>query len=473
MASWERLGACFGRQAAGRAARQEATRAETARARTRAALDEVSSEAIETLLSQQPELTDRHKAFLHRALELYAEFAEDSGTEPEARAEVARAHLRMGNIRTTLGELADAELAYDRATTLLAPLAAEFPDVTAYSSDLAKAQLAFGVVLYRRADRAGAENRFRIGVELLEALHKQHADVAQLRPDWPKSSVHLANVLADRAEQQDAEAGYRRAISLLEPLSTAAGDGEVRVAIGPRPVQSRLAAQRDGPGRRIGSRVSAGSRGQRGTRTGFPQSHDFARRLSSCLVNLSGCWPNAELGTKRRDCIAGGSRSKRNSPATIPPSPSIGSSSVGPWVALRACSRTGVNRVRPARCTSGPSTSSNCWPASTPTFPITGAISGSIYNNFAFFELGAGHLAERRPGSARPWPVQEPLVHSTLRFPSSGRNWETRTETWEPCCSTSRHTEAEQVFRQVLEQNEELLSQFPEDPAYLLDRGAE
>ena len=58
-------------------ARAEATRAETARARTRSALDEVSSEAIETLLTQQRELTDRHKAFLRRALELYAEFSDD------------------------------------------------------------------------------------------------------------------------------------------------------------------------------------------------------------------------------------------------------------------------------------------------------------------------------------------------------------------------------------------------------------
>ena len=89
----------FQAAAASREARQEARRAEAARAKTQAALDEVSSEAIESLLSQQPVLTNRHKAFLRRALELYKEFADDSASEPGARAEVARAHLRMSSIR--------------------------------------------------------------------------------------------------------------------------------------------------------------------------------------------------------------------------------------------------------------------------------------------------------------------------------------------------------------------------------------
>src|SRR5262249_39460960 len=74
----------------------EQARTEEARQRTRAALDEVGSAAIDTLLTRQKELLPEHKAFLRKMLALYQEFAEQLDVSPSVRSEVADAHFRMG-----------------------------------------------------------------------------------------------------------------------------------------------------------------------------------------------------------------------------------------------------------------------------------------------------------------------------------------------------------------------------------------
>jgi serine/threonine protein kinase len=105
---------------------QKALEAEGKRRRDyREALDRQTSFVLEDLLGRQSVLTEEHKAFLRQTLRAYEEFAADVGEEREVRAAVANAYLRVGEIRTRLGEARDAQAALRRSCELYAELAAD------------------------------------------------------------------------------------------------------------------------------------------------------------------------------------------------------------------------------------------------------------------------------------------------------------------------------------------------------------
>jgi serine/threonine-protein kinase len=95
----------------------QALRAEAQRRReAREALDAMSSQVIEDWLARQKDkdLTKEQKDFLEKALNYYEAFARETGQDEGARAAVAGAYFRVGNIRRKLGQLAEAKAAFSR-----------------------------------------------------------------------------------------------------------------------------------------------------------------------------------------------------------------------------------------------------------------------------------------------------------------------------------------------------------------------
>jgi serine/threonine protein kinase/Tfp pilus assembly protein PilF len=455
-------------------ARQEANRAEEARSRTRAALDEVSSEAIETLLAQQRELTDRHKAFLRRTLELYADFTEQPDDDPAKRAEVAGAHLRMGKLRTTLGELTEARRAYDRAIELLTALAEEDPDRPAYRADLANVTDNLGQVFYRQADRAQAESCIRRATELFEALCRDYPEVTAYQNSQANSHVNLANCLADRREAKGAEAGYRRAIQLFEsllPADAAEGATQARLAN----ARYNLALLLNEVGRDAESEEEyrrAIALNERLVKD-FPQSHEYVRRLSSCLINLSEvlanrkAWDEAEAVHRRGLAIQ--EQLARDYPAIPEYRKYLGRTlaSLGSLLEDRGKydeARTMLHRSVEVR---------QLLARQYPKSPDYWRDLGSIYNNFAFFELQRGKPANAEAGFRRALSVQEPLVREHPTIPEYRQELgNSYGNIGSVLLERKAFAEAEEAFRSELEQDEALLAQFPDDPEYLLRKGA-
>ena len=455
-------------------ARTEAAKAEAAKSRTRAALDEVSSEAIETLLTQQRELTDQHKSFLRRTLELYADFADEPGAAPETRAAVARAYLRMGDIRLRLGELSEARTACERAVAGLAPLASEFPESPAYRSDLAKAHDTLGQVLVRQVDRAAAEQQFGTAVALYEALHGLQPGGTKFLGRLAKVSVSLANLLADRRAQQDAESGYRRAIRLLIDLPPDAADRDSRaILVSARYNLALLLHEMDRPADAKEEYLRAIAVSEKLV-ADYPQAHDSVRLLSSCLINLSElmgelkAWDEAEALHRRGLEIQ--DRLVRDFPA-IPEYRKYLGRTLGSLASLlEQRNKPNDARTMYRRAVEVKEQLARQYPS----FPDYRRDLGSIHNNFAYFELEQGRLAQAETGFRAALAVQEPLVreHPTvpeyrLEIGNSYGNLGTvlrRSKAFEA---------AETAFRQVLEQDETLLGQFPNDPSYLSRKGAD
>src|SRR5262249_48685615 len=78
------------------------------RAIARQALDEMSSMALNDLLGQKTELTEGHRQYLRRALELYEHFARQPEQDAATRRGVIEAYLRVGMLRFRLGEYREA-----------------------------------------------------------------------------------------------------------------------------------------------------------------------------------------------------------------------------------------------------------------------------------------------------------------------------------------------------------------------------
>jgi eukaryotic-like serine/threonine-protein kinase len=94
-------------------------RAETNLRAARSAVDEMLTRVADEDLENVPQMELVRQDVFVRALDFYKKFADDSPHDPELRAEVARAHERVGDIATLLGKLDIARQEYQHSIELL------------------------------------------------------------------------------------------------------------------------------------------------------------------------------------------------------------------------------------------------------------------------------------------------------------------------------------------------------------------
>jgi serine/threonine protein kinase/tetratricopeptide (TPR) repeat protein len=202
---------------------EAALRAETRRrAQARAALDEMSSQLIEDWLARRTakELTPAQKAFLQKALSYYEEFAADAGQDETTRSGVAGACVRIGNIRHTLGQSAEAEAGYGRGRALYAQLMADFPAVPDYRGGLAVAQNSLGN-LFAAAGRAReAEGAYGEAFTLFKQLAADFPAVSRYRHDLAGTQINMGALLLRAGRAQEGEQAYQDALAIKKQLVT-------------------------------------------------------------------------------------------------------------------------------------------------------------------------------------------------------------------------------------------------------------
>ncbi|MBX9578949.1 MAG: serine/threonine protein kinase, partial [Gemmataceae bacterium] len=116
------------RDAANRKVQAALVRESDARKRTRAALDTLTSDALEGWFTRERVLTPDQKDVLRRLLDQYAAFAEEAGDDPDTKRGQVRALLRVGNIQQALGDRPAAGASLRRAVELAGTAAAPATD---------------------------------------------------------------------------------------------------------------------------------------------------------------------------------------------------------------------------------------------------------------------------------------------------------------------------------------------------------
>jgi serine/threonine-protein kinase len=243
-----------------RKARQEAEEGKARQAKLReqaefnfgkaqAAVDDYFTRVSENRLLQVPGLKDLRKELLLSALKFYQDFLKDRADDPTVRAGLAGAHLRVGKIRSELGERKEAKVAYDQALQLYQellranPTDAEAqhgraschmglgryteaaaiweklvkPDDPHFQRELAQAYSALALSRERTpsdADRALAYHRKALTVR--ERLLAMDPNDPYYRGDLSQTLNNIAAVLGTQRRTAEALALYRRAAANCE-----------------------------------------------------------------------------------------------------------------------------------------------------------------------------------------------------------------------------------------------------------------
>jgi eukaryotic-like serine/threonine-protein kinase len=187
--------------------------------KARDAVDHMLSRVAAEKLAHVPQMQEVRRELLEKALEFYQGFLEQAGDDAEVRSETGRTYVRVGNIRSFLGQHAEAESAYRRAVELLRPLAADFPAEPQYRHHLADSHHGLAVVLAKARRAEEAEAAYREAV----ALHEQLANALPAEPRYRRGLARnhndLGALLITAGRDQEAEAALRAARDLRGPLA--------------------------------------------------------------------------------------------------------------------------------------------------------------------------------------------------------------------------------------------------------------
>jgi serine/threonine protein kinase/tetratricopeptide (TPR) repeat protein len=177
-------------------------------------LDTLTEDVVENLLSRQPTPGETEKAFLRKVLGLYDEFTRELGETESARAVRANGFHRVATVRAVLGELADAEAAFDQALELRAGLAADFPGVPRYRYDLAWTRESLALLWRDQGQLDRAEGGIREALELRTALVEEFPDQPEYLRQLARGFGNLAGVLILKGRFPEAATAHRQALAL-------------------------------------------------------------------------------------------------------------------------------------------------------------------------------------------------------------------------------------------------------------------
>jgi tetratricopeptide (TPR) repeat protein len=189
--------------------------AQTQRDRAGQAVDDMYTGVAEKWLTHQPRLQKVQAEFLQKALAYYEEFAQEEGSDPEARHRRGLAYKRVGDMQAKLGKHAEAEKAYQSAIGVLGPLAAQAKDVPQYAGDLARAKHNLGVLYARIGQATAAEKAYGEALASQEALATDSAP-PEYKKDLAVTWKDLGILLHETGRSKESEEAYRRALKIQQ-----------------------------------------------------------------------------------------------------------------------------------------------------------------------------------------------------------------------------------------------------------------
>jgi serine/threonine-protein kinase len=200
--------------------RNSLNRAVTSQSQMLDSVQEFLTNVTEEDLDGVPQLTQKRRALLEKALAIYQRVltSEDS---PLVREQVALAHNRMGDIRRQLGHYDEALVAYDQAAAELDAITTEHTDRLDLLRELAECHNWTGEVyrLTTRPEQAVAA--YHRALRLQQALNAADPAARPYRLDLARSHYNLGIVAKDHGRWTEAKTELAEAARLSGELVTA------------------------------------------------------------------------------------------------------------------------------------------------------------------------------------------------------------------------------------------------------------
>jgi tetratricopeptide (TPR) repeat protein len=203
-------------------ASRERARAETNLQLAKRAVDEMLSSAgndFARVAADVPPVEEFRRNLLLKAKDFYSEFTKQKPDREEFRAEMARAHFRLGDIQRLLQQVDDAIAEYEKAAQEFESLAKEYPPKPEYRQLLATTYNWLGET-ERPIRRYGskAEQAYQAALGIQEELHIQFPQNAAYQQELARTHYNRGILRTDGAGPA-ADSEFREAIALLQPLA--------------------------------------------------------------------------------------------------------------------------------------------------------------------------------------------------------------------------------------------------------------
>jgi tetratricopeptide (TPR) repeat protein len=184
----------------------------------RGAVDEMYTRVAEEWLAEQANLQPIQREFLQKALQFYAQFAQESSTDPAIRFGTATAYRRVAEIQYRLGSPVEADKAFRQAVAGLQKLSDEFPSEPEYRHGLGDALCKFAELLSNTAKYLESEATLRRALAIQEKLLASAPQNPDYRIDLSLSYWHAGRGLLSLHRPAEAEKYLQSALDLQKGL---------------------------------------------------------------------------------------------------------------------------------------------------------------------------------------------------------------------------------------------------------------
>jgi serine/threonine-protein kinase len=192
-------------------------RAERNLAFARLVVDEMYT-GVSDKLEDQKGMDAYQRELLEKALQFYERFALPQSRDPQTRLEAARAGLRVGAIRSRLGQTAAAEHAHRQAVEALSRLVADHPAESAQRDALAQAHRELGYVLDNQERWPESERETAEAAALWRELAREQPGIPEYRRQLAETRSRLSSIYRQQFRVQEAEAASLQALDDAERM---------------------------------------------------------------------------------------------------------------------------------------------------------------------------------------------------------------------------------------------------------------
>jgi serine/threonine protein kinase/tetratricopeptide (TPR) repeat protein len=189
-----------------------------ARERALTALRALTDDIVQNQMARGTTLTEENKEFLRKIIKHFEGFAAITADDAESRSIREEGYFRVGKMRYHLGELKEAEAAFNESLALLKQLAAEFPDVPEYRHRLAVNHDVLGGLYSDTGRLKEAETAHADALVLLKQLAADIPASPGVRRDLAGCYLNQGNLFRTTGRLEEAETAYDAALSLQKKL---------------------------------------------------------------------------------------------------------------------------------------------------------------------------------------------------------------------------------------------------------------
>lgn len=196
-------------------------RRDEAEARFRSASDALDAYFMSLRTNQHlnvPALQPLRQELLGTALTHYRQLIDQHGDDPELRANLANAYLRVGELSRAIGQREQAVEALEQAVRRYRQLVDQFPQNGDYGSALAQTYLPLGLLQQGCGDLAKSEATYQQALAIYQKLASEAPRDKRYQTNIAAMHIRLGHLRSISRRFPEAEASFRGALEIEQAL---------------------------------------------------------------------------------------------------------------------------------------------------------------------------------------------------------------------------------------------------------------